>query len=114
MQKKESKCCRGQISANEEKQGELNKEQNASCRQEKSDRMGASNIWQGSKIWQRIEGDCNSDIEMKTNTVALDKIEKISFSSTYWKFYNKTLKRSYGSALLGTGEVLIEIAFFFF
>lgn len=81
MQKKDSKCCRGQISANEQ-QGELNKEQNASCRQEKSDRMAASNIWQGSKTWQRTEGDCKSDTEMKTNIVALSKIKKISFSNT--------------------------------
>lgn len=82
MQKKDSKCCRGQISANEEQQGELNKEQNVSCRQEKSDRMGASNIWQGSKIWQRTEGECNSDTEIKTNTEVFGKIKKISFSNT--------------------------------
>lgn len=67
-----------------EEEGELKnrKEQSASCRQEKSDRMRASNIWQGSKIWQRTAGDGNSDSEMKTNTVALGKIKKISFSKT--------------------------------
>lgn len=44
--------------------------------------MRANNIWQGSKIWQRTSGDCNSDSKMKTNTVALGKIMKISFCNT--------------------------------